>query len=734
MLAVGSRHIAVVTATLVALTLVPVAPSFATGEPAPPETVTATMSDLPEATASLFRDDVAFTPPIAADVPFSLVGFTLPDGVDELEVRTRDMDGTWSDWTVLEREPSEVDGPDPGTAEAGALPTTQTTEPLWVGDADAFQVRIDGELGEVSASLIDTEGLSEGRVAKLVRHLAPRQVAPAADAAVGRPAIITRAQWGANESLRRGGPSYATPRFTVLHHTAGSNAYTKAQSASVVRGIYSYHTQAKGWSDIGYNVLIDRYGQVFEGRFGGIDRGVIGAHASGYNTGSIGVAVMGNHETADISAVALESVARVIAWKYQVHGIDPSPTRTITAGSRRINVLTGHRNVGSTACPGRYLYARMGALRSRVATLVGTDVPPPAAAPAPSPVPAPLPDPVLSPPETFDGQGVAVAQLAASAEGSSISGSFTLQTDRAVSFERLGIAVRDTQGGVFDVAAQQGVTVDGAASFSGSADGLPYGVYTAQVAYRLDDRWSRVGPSRTFMVGPTAVQAVPVTGDFNGDGREQPGWFHDGWWFLPIGPDGTTVVFRFGRRGDRPVTGDWNGNGRDGIGYLRAGNGWRLRQTPSAGPVELSFTFGRATDHPVVGDWNGNRRDGIGMYRDGRWLLRQTASNGPVQLSATFGRAGDRPVVGRWRSGRADGIGTVRGGTWRVRVTATTGAPTHTFSFGTASDRVVIGDWNGNGRETGGVVRAERWLFTNHLPARPADRTVRYAPTSVGPA
>jgi hypothetical protein len=723
---VRSRQLAVFVATLVALTVVPVAPSFATTGPQPPETITATMDGLPVAEPTPTDRGTASTPTIDAVVPFSLVGFTLPDGVDELEVRTRGLDGTWTAWTTLEREPAHLDGPDPGTPEAIAAVDTASTEPLWVGDADGFQVRIEGSLEEVEATLIDTEGLAEGRLSRIVRHLAPRPLATPADASVGRPAIISRAQWGANESLRRGSPAYATPRYTVLHHTAGSNSYTKAQSASVVRGIYHYHTQAKGWSDIGYNVLVDRYGQVFEGRFGGIDRGVVGAHASGYNTGSIGVAAMGNHDTLDIPAVALESIARVIAWKYAVHAINASPTRTISVGSRTLNVLTAHRNVGSTACPGRFLYAKMGALRTRVAALV-------AAGGVPPPEPAPVSDPAPQPAGSIDGSGIAVTVLDVSATGRTATGRYTITTDRPVTFEQLGISVRDPQGTILELATQGPVTVEGTASFSGTLTELARGVHTATVTHLLDGQVATIGPTRTFIVGPTAAEAVPVTGDFNGDGRDQPGWFHNGWWYLPIGPDRATVVVRFGGAGDRPVTGDWNGNGKDGIGVVTKGDGWRLRQTPTGGPSQLSFTFGRTTDLPVVGDWNGDRRDGIGVFRDGRWLLRQTASTGAVQVSASFGRAGDRPIVGRWRAGRADGIGTVRGTTWRVRSTATTGSAHHTFSFGTATDRVVVGDWNRNGQQTGAVVRDARWLSTDHLPARPSNRTVRYAPTSLRP-
>jgi hypothetical protein len=375
-----ARHVFTVSAAMVAVTVVPVAPSFAT-ETAPPETVFATVDDLApvadpaDAAVVDALEDVdepaeIQTARTVADVPFSLVGFVLPDGVETAVVRTRSAeDGTWSDPLEVEVEEPGVDGPDLGSAEA-AEARDQVTEPLWVDRADAFEVTIDGDVREVEASLIDTLGQSERFLARAARMLTPRPVTPAAEAS-GGPAIVSRAQWGADESWRRRNPSYASNvRYGVLHHTAGNNTYTRANAPAVVRGIYHYHARTLGWGDVGYNLLVDRFGTVYEGRAGGVDRGVIGAHAAGFNTGSFGVGVMGNHDVVDISSAALESVAQVFAWKYRVHGIDATPGRRIVANNRTIDVLAGHRDVGSTACPGRFLYARMPALRTRVASLV----------------------------------------------------------------------------------------------------------------------------------------------------------------------------------------------------------------------------------------------------------------------------------------------------------------------------------------------------------------------------
>lgn len=370
-MSVRRRHAFLISATLLGAMLSPAAPAIAL-ETAPPATRHATVTGLPAAvTAQGAPAGVRTSAPVPTTTPFTMIGFRLPTDAEAVRVRTRDLDGIWSSWTTLEVEEPGTDGPDLDTDEArNAHP--HVTEPLWVGGADAFQVVYAGDLSQVTADLIDTLGLHESTARRTLRRLTPRPVAPSvqAEAAAARPAIISRTQWGANESWRRGSPSYASRvTFGVVHHTAGSNGYSRAEAPAVLRGIYSYHTRTLGWSDIGYNIVVDRYGQIYEGRAGGLERGVIGAHAAGFNTGSFGVAVMGNFETVDLPHAAFDAVARVAAWKFGVHGIDPQPDRTISVNGRTIRPLVGHRDVGSTLCPGRYFAAKMTSLRQRVQAL-----------------------------------------------------------------------------------------------------------------------------------------------------------------------------------------------------------------------------------------------------------------------------------------------------------------------------------------------------------------------------
>ena len=217
------------------------------------------------------------------------------------EVRAHDRDG-WGDWLTLAAESDE--GPDAAKAEAAR---TSYAGPAFLGrDISEIEVRSTGpQVPELVIHAIDSE-----------------PVAPAdgiASAAVpGPPTIITRAQWGANEDWRddSGGECDGTPDYVdnikigIVHHTVSSNTYAASESAAILRGIYDFHVHTNGWCDIAYNFFVDRFGQVFEGRYGGIRRAVIGGHASGFNSVSTGVAVIGDFSTAAVPPAAYNARRR----------------------------------------------------------------------------------------------------------------------------------------------------------------------------------------------------------------------------------------------------------------------------------------------------------------------------------------------------------------------------------------------------------------------------------------
>ncbi len=206
--------------------------------------------------------------------------------------------------------------------------------------------------------------------------LAPPAYTPPAHYAP-MPYVRSRAAWGANESLRNDGPFYNLALQQMhVHHTASTNRYSRAAVPGLLRGMYWYHTQSLGWADIGYNFLIDRFGRIWEGRAGGVVQNVRGAHTLGFNHQSFGVAMIGNFESARPTRRALTSLVRLAAWKldyYQVPQVAGS-TQTTSQGSDRqaagssvvLPVIDGHRDTNQTACPGRYLYAKLPSVRQRV--------------------------------------------------------------------------------------------------------------------------------------------------------------------------------------------------------------------------------------------------------------------------------------------------------------------------------------------------------------------------------
>jgi hypothetical protein len=197
---------------------------------------------------------------------------------------------------------------------------------------------------------------------------------------VPEPPITSRAGWGADESISPDPSEYnADVKAVFVHHTDGSNDYSCADSASIVRGIYAYHVQVNGWNDIGYNFLVDKCGTIFEGRKGGVGLPVLGAHTYGWNRESAGIAVLGDYTSTGASNAALASIARVAAWKLGQYGADPAGTVQLTAGASQTNYfgtsftagstytfqrVSGHRDGYNTQCPGSSLYAQLPTIRA----------------------------------------------------------------------------------------------------------------------------------------------------------------------------------------------------------------------------------------------------------------------------------------------------------------------------------------------------------------------------------
>ncbi|HEV8175046.1 MAG TPA: N-acetylmuramoyl-L-alanine amidase [Actinoplanes sp.] len=379
--------------------------------------------DLPErGTATFGMLGITWTDPKAA-----------PPGT--VQVRTRAIaTGAWSRWRSLDA--GEGRGPDTGAEAKRAA--RGGTDPLWVGPSNGVAVRIVSPKGKVTKALpaglrldlidssetahrgsggqgggevldpsvqpsdttspapatsesqpaatpstpVTTEPATTAPATTAPATTAPTSAPPAAPAVMGPlPAYVSRAAWQADESLVTDPPSYAdSVKVLFVHHTAGTNDYSCADSPAIIRGILAYHVQSQHWSDIGYNFLVDKCGTLFEGRRGGVDKALIGAHTYGFNTGSAGIAVLGTYSSVRVPAVTQTVLAQVAAYKLGTYGFDPSTSAQLTEGVAdgkfplntvvTFNRVSGHRDGVATECPGSALYAQLADVRSQASTIV----------------------------------------------------------------------------------------------------------------------------------------------------------------------------------------------------------------------------------------------------------------------------------------------------------------------------------------------------------------------------
>ena len=262
----------------------------------------------------------------------------LPDGRRPLAgcraayvCRPMSTSGAWTRWVALSEE-----------------------APVWTGPARRVRLRRRGDVRHLRVTYITT----------------PRVGAPAAGTVIPavavRPGIVTRAGWHADESIRRAAPTYAPElKMVFVHHTDTATSAPCSDSARIVRGIYAYHVRTNGWNDIGYNFLVDKCGTVFEGRYGGMSKPVIGAQTKGFNTGSAGIAVIGTYSSARPRPVAVAALERLIAWRLDVAHVDPGLAgRDGVVGEPALPGRAARRHERGLRTPGRLpdVVPRFGAL------------------------------------------------------------------------------------------------------------------------------------------------------------------------------------------------------------------------------------------------------------------------------------------------------------------------------------------------------------------------------------
>ncbi len=299
---------------------------------------------------------------------FDLVGLGWAEGSRaEAQVRARPRGGKWTPWAPL--HVSGDHGPDGERVPAG-------TDPAFVGTADELQLRLKGHPRALRARFV--RALPTATVARRVGERLRRRARASKRKQVGGPSvrIITRTEWGGDSVPPRTDPAFGAVEIAFVHHTVTANDYAPEDSAAIVLGIARYHRNSNGWNDIGYNFLVDKYGQVFEGRAGGIDAPVVGAQAQGWNSVSTGVACLGTFEEVAQTEAGMDALARLIGWKLTAHGIPVQGTVTLTSPGGAENRhpsgadvtferISGHRDGCSTACPGAVLYGQLDDLRAR---------------------------------------------------------------------------------------------------------------------------------------------------------------------------------------------------------------------------------------------------------------------------------------------------------------------------------------------------------------------------------
>ena len=187
------------------------------------------------------------------------------------------------------------------------------------------------------------------------------------------PAFTDRIGWACPDSnnFSGGSPTYTSVSHLIVHHSAGSNS--SANWAAVVLAIWNDHVFNNGWSDIGYNYLVDPNGVIYQGR-GGLPAApgstVLGAHFCGTNGNTMGTCLMGNYMTVQPSAAALNSLGDLLAWKSCDAGLDPLDSSFHSSSQLTLDHISGHQDGCATACPGTQMYLKLPQLRADVANKI----------------------------------------------------------------------------------------------------------------------------------------------------------------------------------------------------------------------------------------------------------------------------------------------------------------------------------------------------------------------------
>jgi hypothetical protein len=337
---------------------------------------------------------------IEAD-PFQTIAVTWPVDVENpepMQIRVRDTENTeWSDWIILE---ANLTGPEESILDPNIIPRIGS-ESVYIGEADAIEVApilvsteepeaVAEALSDIEVVLISSDIFDPiptvvvenanwvySQATELQNQQLNLTAATTIISANSAPNVVSRAQWGAQASRCDLGTAPSL-KAAIIHHTAGNNSYsTQAAAMQQIRGDQAYHISL-GWCDLGYNFVVDKWGNVYEGREGSLNAPKVGAHAAGFNTGTVGVSMLGNYDTTNPPEVMLDAAGRIAGWQLRKFG-GPHPQSNVqfytSTGSTKwakgstptIPAIAEHRNVGNTACPGSNVYGQMNRIRAAAA-------------------------------------------------------------------------------------------------------------------------------------------------------------------------------------------------------------------------------------------------------------------------------------------------------------------------------------------------------------------------------
>jgi hypothetical protein len=561
-----------------------------------------------------------------ATAGFSAVGvsWARDPAVTEVSVavRTKTAQGRWSTWSAADNE-------DAGDANTAGVRGGANL--LWTGPSTGVEVAVTSVAGraprDVRVDLIDPGASSADR--------APDAGLPRAraNAATAKPVIYSRATWGAPTPKER--PAYASSvKAITLHHTVNSNTYTREQVPAMLRSIYQYHAVTQGWGDIGYNVLVDRFGRLWEGRAGGLDRAVIGAHAGGFNAGTAGISMLGTYTTAPVPSAVREAIARYAAWKLSLHGVDPAGTTKLTGGQNTkykgivtitVPTIFPHRLTSLTSCPGQGGMNSLAGIRTRARQLWSAAAKP---APKPAPKPTPKPTPTPTPTPTPAPASKLTAQLTTF---DAATGTWSVGNGAPIRFGAKG---------------------DVAQSGDWNGDRKP-----VLAVFRPSTGQWLVRRGITVNWGTPGKGDIPVAGRYLDADRVRPAIYRTSTrtWHLKGATSATNQTVKWGNSGDVPAPADYDGDGKADLAVFNPKTAkWSIR---GKGYV----VFGKAGDVAVPADYDGDGKADLAVFRPGtgQWLFENsrtvnwgTPGKGDVPLPGYYD-ADQRADIAIWRRSTA---------------------------------------------------------------------------------